>query len=112
MHGAGGPVHVHSVLLVEMFFYILVCFSCKIVMIFFSYFPAKTYVVGAQKNQLNETVLLSTQNTCFNLLISYPFIYLESSKIHKYLISYAIYDVIVSILTPLYFYTYKFFSVY
>ena len=60
----------------------------------------------------NETVLLSTQNTCFNLLISYPFIYLESSKSHKYLISYAFYDVIVSILTPLCFYTYKFFSVY
>ena len=87
-------------------------FSCKIVMINFIYFPAKTYVVGAQKNQLNEMVLLSTQNTCFNLLISYTFIYLESSKIHKYLISYAFYDVIVAILTPLSFYTYMFFSVY
>ena len=29
MHGAGGLVHVHSVLLVEMF-YLLVLFSCKI----------------------------------------------------------------------------------
>ena len=38
-------------------------FSCKIVMINFLMFQAKTYVVGAQKNQLNETVLLSTQNT-------------------------------------------------
>ena len=94
------------------FFLHVSLFSCKIVMINFSYFPAKTYVVGAQKNQLNETVLLSIQNTCFNLLISYPFIYLESSKIHKYLISHAFYDVIVSILTPLCFYTYKFFSVY
>ena len=28
----------------------------------FSYFSAKTYVMGAQKNRLNETVLLSTQN--------------------------------------------------
>ena len=28
----------------------------------FSYF--KTYVVGAKKNCLNETVLLSTQNKC------------------------------------------------
>ena len=33
---------------------------------YFSYFPIKTYVVGIQKNRLNETVLLSTQNTCFN----------------------------------------------
>ena len=30
----------------------------------FSYFSTKTYVVGAQKNCLNEMVLLSTQNTC------------------------------------------------
>ena len=28
----------------------------------FSYFSTKTYVVGTQKNHLNETVLLSTQN--------------------------------------------------
>ena len=28
----------------------------------FSYFSTKTYVVGTQKNRLNETVLLSTQN--------------------------------------------------
>ena len=68
--------------------------------------------MGAQKNQLNETVPLSTQNKCFNLLISYPFIYLESSKIHKYLILYAFYDVIVSILTPLCFlHIYVLFSV-
>ena len=32
----------------------------------FSYFLTKTYVVGTQKNRLNETVLLSTQNTCLN----------------------------------------------
>ena len=32
--------------------------------IFFSYFSTKTYVVGTQKNRLNETVLLSTQNIC------------------------------------------------
>ena len=31
----------------------------------FSYFSAKKCVVGTQKNRLNETVLLSTQNTCF-----------------------------------------------
>ena len=29
---------------------------------FFSYLSAKTYVVGTQKNHLNETVLLSIQN--------------------------------------------------
>ena len=28
----------------------------------FFYFSSKTYVVGTQKNRLNETVLLSTQN--------------------------------------------------
>ena len=28
------------------------------------YFSTKTYVVGTQKNRLNETVLLNTQNTC------------------------------------------------
>ena len=28
--------------------------------------PTKTYVVVTQKNRLNETVLLSTQNTCFS----------------------------------------------
>ena len=32
----------------------------------FPYSSNKTYVVGAQKNRLNETVLLSTQNTCLN----------------------------------------------
>ena len=32
----------------------------------FLYFSFKTYVVGTEKNRLNETVLLSTQNTCLN----------------------------------------------
>ena len=32
--------------------------------IYFSYFLTKTYVVGTQKNRLNETVHLSTQNIC------------------------------------------------
>ena len=36
------------------------CITEKII----SYFPPKTYVVGTQKNRLNETVLLSTQNIC------------------------------------------------
>ena len=33
---------------------------------YFSYFSTKTYVVGTQKNCLNETVLLSTQNIFLN----------------------------------------------
>ena len=33
---------------------------------YFSYFSTKTYVVGTQKNGLNKTVLLSTQNICLN----------------------------------------------
>ena len=32
----------------------------------FLYFSSKTYVVGTQKNHLNETVLLSTHNTWLN----------------------------------------------
>ena len=32
--------------------------------IIFSYFSTETYVVGTQKNLLNEMVLLSTQNIC------------------------------------------------
>ena len=33
---------------------------------YFPYFSSKTYVVGTQKNRLNEAVLLSTQHTCLN----------------------------------------------
>ena len=36
-------------------------------MIFF-YFSTETYVVGSQKNRLNETVLLSTQNNMLKVL--------------------------------------------
>ena len=32
-------------------------------------FLNKTYVVDTQKNRLNETVLLSTQNMCLNWLV-------------------------------------------
>ena len=32
----------------------------------FPYFSTKTYVVGTQKNCLNEKVLLNTQNKCLN----------------------------------------------
>ena len=31
---------------------------------YFSYFSTETYVVFTQKNCLNETILLSTQNIC------------------------------------------------
>ena len=34
----------------------------------FSYFSTKTYVVGAQKNRLDEVVLLCTQNKCFKVV--------------------------------------------
>ena len=43
-------------------------FDYKIV-ILISYLLVKTCVLGAQKNCLNETVLLSTKNTCFGLEI-------------------------------------------
>ena len=33
---------------------------------YFSHFSTKTFVVGTQKNRLDETVLLGTQNICFN----------------------------------------------
>ena len=33
---------------------------------YFTYFSIKTHVVGTQKKVSNETVLLSTQNTCLN----------------------------------------------
>ena len=35
----------------------------------FSYFSTKIYVVGTQKNRLNETVLLSTQHLCLDGLV-------------------------------------------
>ena len=35
---------------------------------YFLYFSSKIYVVDTQKNRLNETVLLSIQNTCFKLM--------------------------------------------
>ena len=34
-------------------------------LLIFSYSSVLTYVLGAQKNCLNETVLLSTHNICF-----------------------------------------------
>ena len=37
----------------------------NITLIFFSYFLSKKYVVGSQKNRLNE-IFLSTQNIYFN----------------------------------------------
>ena len=38
----------------------------RILKLFFSNLSTKTYVVGTQKNRLNETVLLSTKNICLN----------------------------------------------
>ena len=38
--------------------------DCKL----FSYFSTKTYLVGTQKNHLNETVPLSTQKHTFTLI--------------------------------------------
>ena len=38
----------------------------SIAKIWFSYFSIETYVVGTQKNRLNETVLLSNHNICYN----------------------------------------------
>ena len=35
---------------------------------FTSYFTTKTYIVGTQKNRLNETVLLIIQNIMFKLM--------------------------------------------
>ena len=52
---------------------------------YFSYFSTKTYVEGTQKNRLDETVLLITQNMfklmgkkiitilCLNLLLNWPY---------------------------------------
>ena len=42
------------------------CLSSDSLLELFSYFSTIIYVVGTQKNRLNETVLLSTQNTCLN----------------------------------------------
>ena len=47
--------------------YQLQAFSeCVLKIIFLISQPTKTYVVGTQKNRLNEAVLLSTQNICLN----------------------------------------------
>ena len=39
----------------------------ELLKISFSYFSTKTYVVGAQKNRLNETVILSNPKHMFEL---------------------------------------------
>ena len=57
MHGAGGPVHVHSVLLVEIFLPIS-CLVAKFYTLFLVSQPK--HMCGYSKNRLNE----STQNTC------------------------------------------------
>ena len=56
-------VHITHAILVEFRYYRPPDKSKEYVMeTYFSYFSNKTYVVGTQKNHLNETVLLSTQN--------------------------------------------------
>ena len=45
----------------------------------FSYPSVLSYVLGAQKNCLIETVLLSTQNICFGWEIRIMHTYLEAS---------------------------------
>ena len=40
--------------------------ACLQIRELFFYFSSKTFVAGTQKNHLNEMVLLSTKNTCFN----------------------------------------------
>ena len=39
---------------------------CALDINLFSYFSIKSYVVGTQNNGLNETVILSGQNMCFD----------------------------------------------
>ena len=45
----------------------------------FSYFSTKTYVVGTQKNSLNETVFLNTQNMLKIMVKKYLQFYAEKS---------------------------------
>ena len=50
----------------------------------FFYFSTKTYVVGTQKNRLDETVLLSTQNICKKLWVrKYLHFYAEKNCLSK-----------------------------
>ena len=46
-------------------------FIC-VIFLLFSYTLILTYVLGAQKNRLIETVLLSTRNICFGLKSNLP----------------------------------------
>ena len=46
---------------------------------YFSFFSTKTYVVGTQKNRLNETALLSTHNIMLKLLGKRIFTILRSN---------------------------------
>ena len=42
-----------------------------------TYFSTKTYVVGTQKNRLNETVLLAPKNICLNFCLFVCFVALR-----------------------------------
>ena len=48
----------------------------------FSYLSTKTHVVGAQKNHLNETILLSTQIICKNYVQFWAQIFCLSEPIY------------------------------
>ena len=51
---------------------------------YFSYFSTKRYVMGTQKNHLNETVLLSTQNICKKIWVrKYLLFYAENVCLSK-----------------------------
>ena len=43
-----------------------VSLQIRVTEIYFSSFSTKTYVFGARKNRLTETVLMSTKNICLN----------------------------------------------
>ena len=60
------PLKIHSAVLGCMYTVVRPPDKSAYLKKYFLYFSSKTYVVGTQKNRLNETVLLSTQNTCLN----------------------------------------------
>ena len=60
--GSGETAHLCRLILVFLFLDNIRPPDECVLEIYFLYFASKTYVVGAQKNRLNEMVLLSTQN--------------------------------------------------
>ena len=62
-HTHGMFIHVKNVISQKNICYSRPLVKC-IPINYFSYFSTKTYVEGTQKNHLNETVPLSTENIC------------------------------------------------